>query len=300
MFCGKCGAKISDTAKFCNNCGAKTSNADNSAAETTSIPAEGSKLVPAKCTNCGGQLTVDAKQKSAICPFCNSSFIIEQAINNYNVQINGNMNVGNATININGLNTANLVARAVAFESQNNLKTALEYFDRVLDIDINNADAIQGIKRIKQKQKDIYIKTLLGKANSFEIVNKFDVAIDFFHKVLEIDKDNIEAIRGISRVEQKKKDYVYIFAKRKTLLGSTETIEVRRDKITIIKKNGEIDKEYFIREIKSERFEGGQLIFNYPGNDWFPVKFTCGSRTYDVFEFIKNAKAGRYPEYEYL
>lgn len=297
MFCSQCGAKISDTAKFCNNCGAKTSNSDNSASQSSAVPAEESKLIPAKCTNCGGQLTVDAKQKSAICPFCNSSFIIEQAINNYNVQVNGNMNIGSATININGLNTANLVARAVAFESQNNFKTALEYFDRVLDIDINNADAIQGIKRIKRKQIDIYIQSLLSKAISFEKVNKFDMAISFFQKVLEIE-DNMEAIRGISRVEQKKKDYVYITAKRKTLLGNTETVEVRRDKIIIYNKNGELDKEYFISEITNIRFESGQIVFNYPENKWFPVKLTCGSRTYDVFVFIKGAKAGVYPEYK--
>lgn len=297
MFCVKCGTKLSDEAKFCSNCGAKTSNSDNSTSQVSAIGNQDSRLVPAKCTNCGGQLTVNENQKSAICPFCNSSFIVEQAINNYNVQINGNMSIGNATININGVSTANLVARANAFESQNNFDAALEYFDRVLDIDINNADAIQGIQRIKQKQIDLYIRSLVSKAKSYEIINKFDDAISYFRKVLEVDKENLDAIRGISRVEQKKKDYVYITVQRKTLLRKTETIEVRRDKITVLKENGEIDKEYFIKEISGERCEGGQIIFNYPGKVWMPGKINCGAKAYDIFTFIKNAKAGIYPEY---
>ncbi len=300
MFCGMCGTQLSDNAKFCSNCGAKTSNSDNSALQIPNGGNDVTKLVPAKCTNCGGQLTVDENQKSAICPFCNTSFIVEQAINNYNVQINGNMSIGNATININGLNTANLVARANAFESQNNWEKATEYYNRVLDIDINNSDAIQGIKRIKQKQRDLYIRSLMSKAKSYEIINKFDEAIIYFRKVLEVDKENMDAIRGISRVEQKKKDYVYITALHKTLLRKTETIEVRRDKITVLKENGEIDREYFIKKISGERCDGGQIIFNYPGKVWMPEKLNCGAKAYDVYLFIKKAKDGIYPEYTYV
>ena len=108
----------------------------------------------------GGQLTVDAGQKSAVCPFCNSKFLIEQAINNYNFNLHGNMNVGSATINVNGFNTDNLIARANTYESDNQFAMALEYYNKVLDIDINNAEANEGIKRIEQKKTEyVYIKT---------------------------------------------------------------------------------------------------------------------------------------------
>jgi len=297
MFCAKCGTKLSDEAKFCNNCGAKTSNSDNSASQVTAIGNQDSRLVPAKCTNCGGQLTVNENQKSAICPFCNSSFIVEQAINNYNVQINGNMSIGNATININGVNTANLVARANAFESQNDFDAALEYYDRVLDIDINNVDAIQGIQRIRQKQKDQYIQTLVRIALDCESRNDYNAAKSYFLQVMDIDDNNQHAISGYNRIEQKIKDYVFIAGKRKTLLGKTEFVEVRRDKISILKENGEIVQEYYINSISNERYQGGQIIFNYPGKDWFPVKFSLRDKTYEIFVFIKNAKAGIYPEY---
>ncbi len=40
-------------------------------------------LMQAKCTNCGAVLSVDTTKDAAICPYCNSAFIIEKAINNY-------------------------------------------------------------------------------------------------------------------------------------------------------------------------------------------------------------------------
>ncbi|MDD5847630.1 MAG: leucine-rich repeat protein [Lachnospiraceae bacterium] len=42
-------------------------------------------LINAKCPNCGGTLQVDSGKDAAICPYCGSAFIVEKAINNYNV-----------------------------------------------------------------------------------------------------------------------------------------------------------------------------------------------------------------------
>ena len=42
-------------------------------------------LVNAKCTNCGATLTVDSSKEAAICQYCNSAYIVEKAINNYNI-----------------------------------------------------------------------------------------------------------------------------------------------------------------------------------------------------------------------
>lgn len=44
------------------------------------------KLVPAICTQCGGSVTVDPSQEKAFCSYCGTSFFVEKAINNYNVQ----------------------------------------------------------------------------------------------------------------------------------------------------------------------------------------------------------------------
>lgn len=41
-------------------------------------------LVPAICTQCGARLEVDPSRDAAICKYCNTPFITEKAINNYN------------------------------------------------------------------------------------------------------------------------------------------------------------------------------------------------------------------------
>lgn len=44
------------------------------------------KLVPAICTQCGGQIEVDSTQEKAVCNYCGTSFFVEKAISNYSVQ----------------------------------------------------------------------------------------------------------------------------------------------------------------------------------------------------------------------
>lgn len=41
-------------------------------------------LVPAICTQCGANLTVDASKDAAVCPFCQTAFVTEKAITVYN------------------------------------------------------------------------------------------------------------------------------------------------------------------------------------------------------------------------
>lgn len=43
-------------------------------------------LTPAICTQCGATIQVDSRQEAAICTYCGTPFIVEKAINNYNVQ----------------------------------------------------------------------------------------------------------------------------------------------------------------------------------------------------------------------
>lgn len=43
-------------------------------------------FVPAICTQCSGEMTVDPSLEKAFCQYCGTSFLVEKAINNYNVQ----------------------------------------------------------------------------------------------------------------------------------------------------------------------------------------------------------------------
>lgn len=51
-------------------------------------------FVQAKCPNCSGFLAVDSTHDAAVCQFCGTPFIVEKAINNFNITNNiENMNV---------------------------------------------------------------------------------------------------------------------------------------------------------------------------------------------------------------
>lgn len=43
-------------------------------------------LVPAICSQCGALLQVDPSKDAAICPYCETSFVNEKVINNYNIR----------------------------------------------------------------------------------------------------------------------------------------------------------------------------------------------------------------------
>lgn len=52
-------------------------------------------FVQAKCTNCGANLQVDNSKEAAICPYCDSAYIVEKAINNYQITNHIQANVVN-------------------------------------------------------------------------------------------------------------------------------------------------------------------------------------------------------------
>lgn len=65
-------------------------------------------FVQAKCTNCGANLEVDRDKDAAICPYCNSAYIVEKAINNYNTTNNIRADV----VNVYGSANSDFVIRA--------------------------------------------------------------------------------------------------------------------------------------------------------------------------------------------
>ena len=153
MFCFNCGSQIADGSNFCKFCGANLTNLS----KDNKTPFVGNRqpsmqptFVPAKCTCCGATLDVDPRQEAAVCRYCNTPFIVEKAINNYNVSVSGNIHVASATINIQGKNLENLIKRARIFEDKGELRNALNYYEQVLDIDVENQEAFRGSERVKE------------------------------------------------------------------------------------------------------------------------------------------------------
>jgi hypothetical protein len=54
-------------------------------------------LNEAKCTNCGANIKVDPTKEAAVCEYCGSAFIVEKAINNYNIT---NAQITSQTVNV--------------------------------------------------------------------------------------------------------------------------------------------------------------------------------------------------------
>ena len=144
MYCSSCGAKLPDNAKFCYNCGAQSG-----AFDLSRIPQPQTKIVPAICTNCGASLNVDSSQTAAACPYCNSAYVVEKAIQEYRINVSGNVIANGATININGKNISNLLERANQYGKSGDFDKAMDYFNEVLDSDVNSQDALKGIQKIK-------------------------------------------------------------------------------------------------------------------------------------------------------
>ena len=51
----------------------------------------GVKFVPAKCTSCGAELSVDPTQEAAVCNYCGTPFIVSKAVQDYNVTYQTNI-----------------------------------------------------------------------------------------------------------------------------------------------------------------------------------------------------------------
>lgn len=86
MVCPYCRTNNNDGSRFCINCGKELVLSDlESNTKFGQYPRmnASTKLVQAKCTNCGAALTVNPSEDAAICPFCNSAFIVDKAIQNF-------------------------------------------------------------------------------------------------------------------------------------------------------------------------------------------------------------------------
>lgn len=57
-------------------------------------------FVQGTCPNCGGTLAVDNSKDAAICNYCNTPFIVEKAINQFNINNVSNMNVAHMQVNV--------------------------------------------------------------------------------------------------------------------------------------------------------------------------------------------------------
>jgi len=68
--CERCGAPLEPSNKFCATCGAK----QPAAAEVHEPPPAQKHF---RCKNCGAEVAIDPDQRSYVCAFCDSSYVVE-------------------------------------------------------------------------------------------------------------------------------------------------------------------------------------------------------------------------------
>ena len=85
-------------------------------------------LVNAKCTNCGADLKVDNTKDAAICEYCGSAYIVEKAINNYNMT----QNIRASVVNVYNSYTPTNILNKKLTDAEN--ETNLGYHNNALEI----------------------------------------------------------------------------------------------------------------------------------------------------------------------
>ena len=131
-------------------------------------------FVPATCTQCGTAIEVDNTHEAGICKYCGTAFVTEKVINNYN----NTFNIQHATIQ-GAPSEENLILRAKRYEEEGDIEKATEYYNRVLDLNINSVGANLGLSMINLRmlQQNNDIEGMLTCAN----------------RILEYDPDHSEA-----------------------------------------------------------------------------------------------------------
>ena len=103
-------------------------------------------FVKANCTNCNGTLKVDSTKDAWICEYCGSPFIVDKAINNYNITNNNTIHAN--TVNIYGGNSEDFVIRGGVLIKYNGSSTSAVIPNIVTHIGANSFASCYGLKEV--------------------------------------------------------------------------------------------------------------------------------------------------------
>lgn len=183
MFCMNCGQQLPDGAKFCLQCGTP----QGAIAPGKAVSSEALNLydnrtfVPAMCPNCSSHMKVDSSTKIARCDTCGTECLVQDAIKAFNVK--GNVQVGNASITINGINTDSLLQRVELMLLDGDFEGATEKCDTILDSDPTNGKAY-----LYMLMASLYCKK---KEDLAEVVSPYDTN-KYYIKSLEYGDETIK------------------------------------------------------------------------------------------------------------
>ena len=131
MFCSRCGKEIADGSVFCNYCGARQS-APAPAPENKN----GISFASTICPNCSGHLKINVKTNTAVCPYCNSRFVLD-------------MDDSMEEAMQNAAEIETLMDDAKKFEKKCDTESALQCYKKVLELDPDHAEAKERLAKVR-------------------------------------------------------------------------------------------------------------------------------------------------------
>ena len=139
-----------------------------------------------QCEMCG---SVDLVKQDGlfVCQYCRTKYSVEEA---RKMMIEGSVKIDNTN------QIENLLIRAKQFEYKCEYEKALEYYNRVLDIDANNETAMQRMRIIEGNDEIVYLDNI--EVTSFQM-NQIEKLIDN-HK----DGEAVVLIRNLTGWETEK------------------------------------------------------------------------------------------------
>lgn len=127
------------------------------------------KLIALKCPCCNGDINVESDRDFCFCQYCGTKIVVEDETKK----------LKSVAVSSRSLEAENLLKRAKRFESTGEENLALEYYDKVLDVDADNQEALDSIERIRTTITDDNLIIKYEKTGG--LTPKVDLYIDGEH-----------------------------------------------------------------------------------------------------------------------
>jgi len=255
-------------------------------------------MIAAKCTQCGANIEVDETKDAGVCPFCNTAFVTEKAIYQYNltqniVVENANMIIKESIEELEKKAYQDIELRGFKFAKKDfvnlidtysdnwkfwwgYLICSTENFEKVMDISDNDYvdyhtygffRCIKALDRLLPVEEEQKRKELLGyglKVGVLKYEYEYDVAKIKFHGYIDSQSD-VTVTMNLAEMGNKYLNYVYMYSSNMYEKGSKKYIDYLKENEESYKKIMEED----MREIKKIKFSKCDLTKSNSDENYF-------------------------------
>ncbi|MDF2537327.1 MAG: Ribosomal protein [Herbinix sp.] len=224
-------------------------------------------IVQAKCTNCGGKLHVDSAKEAAICPYCGSAYIVEKAVQHFQVTNNNTFN-GATIIQEDGFKK--LIEAAEGYVRLGDLKSAKSTYERISKEYPQKGEGWLGLVKLEidKEKKKFDLNLNYGSASIDNVrkigtpnqINELEALLNVLHQEYERRKETFnETVRSKFRSLNDLHDYLN--KKNIGLKDQDIKIFVNKNRV-IIHYHPHLSNERVEREIVDYNPENGSLVLS--------------------------------------